>query len=84
MPRKQMPQIPKADAISRYRTGQPMASLARTYGVSAGWLTKRFREWGEPIRGHAEAQHARRGMSIAEWRALNERRESNANCPIGG
>ena len=84
MPRKRMPEIPMTDAISRYRTGQPMASLARTYGVSAGWLTKRFREWGEPLRGHAEAQRARRGMTVAAWRALNERRESDANCLIDG
>ncbi|MEO3751215.1 hypothetical protein [Streptomyces sp. B6B3] len=76
-----MPEIPKATAIVRYRSGQPMASLARKYGVSAGWLTQRFREWGEPIRGHAEAQRARRGMTLAAWRALNERRESDANSP---
>ncbi|MEO3754488.1 hypothetical protein [Streptomyces sp. B6B3] len=68
MPRKPMPEIPREDAVARYRDKQPMASLARRYGVSAGWLTERFREWGEPIRGHAEAHRERRGLSPTEWR----------------
>ena len=68
MPRKQMPQLPRDEAVRLYRSGQPMLSLARRYGVSPSWLTARFREWGEPVRGHAEAQRARRGVPLAEWR----------------
>ncbi len=69
MPHKRMPEIPRGEAISRYREGQPMASLARRYGVSAPWLRKRFEEWGEPVRGHAEAHRAHRGMTPSQWRA---------------
>ncbi|MEO3750088.1 hypothetical protein [Streptomyces sp. B6B3] len=72
MPRKRMPEIPRDEALARYRDGQPMASLARRYGVSAGWLTARFREWDEPLRGRAEAQRARRGMTPTEWRLRYE------------
>ncbi len=75
MPRQRMPDIPEEEARSRYRSGQPMTSLARLYGVSATWLTHRFREWGEPLRGHAEAQGARKGITLTDWRALNEERE---------
>ncbi len=39
MPRKQMPEIPKTEAIALYQEGRPMASLARRYGVSAEWLS---------------------------------------------
>ncbi|MEO3755008.1 hypothetical protein [Streptomyces sp. B6B3] len=68
MPRKQMPAIARDEAVALYRGGRSMSSLARKYGVSAGRLTRRFREWGEPVRDHAAAQRARRGMTLAEWR----------------
>ncbi|MEO3751937.1 hypothetical protein [Streptomyces sp. B6B3] len=68
MPRKQMPDVPRDQALALYRDGRPMTALARRYGVSAMWLAARFREWGEPVRGHAEAHRARRGMTRAEWR----------------
>lgn len=72
MPRKPMPTIPREEALRLYRDGRSMASLARRYGVSAGWLTARFREWGEPLRGRAAAQQFRRGMTHEEWRALTD------------
>ncbi|MEO3755540.1 hypothetical protein [Streptomyces sp. B6B3] len=68
MPRKTMPTVPRDEAVALYREGRSMAALARRYGVSAGWLAARFREWGEPVRGRRAAQRTRRGMSLAEWR----------------
>jgi hypothetical protein len=72
MPQKRMPEIPKDDAITRYRRGQSMASLARMYGVSSMWLADRFREWGEPVRDRTQAGAARRGMTIEQWRERTE------------
>ncbi|MEO3749212.1 hypothetical protein [Streptomyces sp. B6B3] len=68
MPRKRMPDIPRDEAVRLYRTGRSMASLARRYGVSAMWLAARFREWNEPVRGHAEAQRARRHTPLTARR----------------
>ncbi len=50
VPRKQMPGIPREQAVALYRSGRPMAALAHRYDVSAEWLAARFREWGEPVR----------------------------------
>ncbi len=63
-----MPDIPREQAIALYRDGQSMAALGRRYGVSAGWLAERFREWGEPVRGRRAAQRVRMGQTLAEWR----------------
>ncbi|MEO3756565.1 hypothetical protein [Streptomyces sp. B6B3] len=43
VPRTSMPDIPRDEALRRYREGRSMASLARRYGVSANWLAARFR-----------------------------------------
>ncbi len=64
----EMPEIPRDEAIKLYRSGQSMAALARRYGVSSGWLAGQFREWNEPVRGHAAAQRARKGVPLATYR----------------
>ncbi len=63
-----MPEIPREQAVRLYRSGQSMAALARRYGVSAGWLAGRFREWGEPVRDLRAAQRVRMGQTLAAYR----------------
>jgi len=46
--------------IQRYRTGVPLCGLAEEYGVTAGWLGRRFDEWGEQRRGLVDALLYRR------------------------
>ena len=59
MPRRTMPEIPRDEAIRLYASGWPVTALARRYGVSATYLTARFRRWRVPLRGRAEAARLR-------------------------
>ncbi|HEY8985883.1 MAG TPA: hypothetical protein VIU15_40705 [Streptomyces sp.] len=56
--------------IRRYRTGVPLSGLAEEYGVTAGWLGRRFDEWGEQRRGLVDALLYRRaGARVFKGRA---------------
>ena len=56
--------------IQRYRTGVPLSGLAEEYGVTAGWLGRRFDEWGEQRRGLVDALFYRRaGARVFKGRA---------------
>jgi len=56
--------------VQRYRTGVPLCGLAEEYGVTAGWLGRRFDEWGEQRRGLVEALLYRRaGTRVFKGRA---------------
>ncbi|HEY8979906.1 MAG TPA: hypothetical protein VIU15_10035 [Streptomyces sp.] len=56
--------------IRRYRTGAPLSGLAEEYGVTAGWLGRRFDEWGEQRRNLVEALLYRRaGARVFKGRA---------------
>ncbi|HEY8982828.1 MAG TPA: hypothetical protein VIU15_25000 [Streptomyces sp.] len=46
--------------IRRYRKGAPLSGLAKEYGVTPGWLGRRFDEWGEQRRGLVDALLYRR------------------------
>ncbi|HEY8980886.1 MAG TPA: hypothetical protein VIU15_15025 [Streptomyces sp.] len=62
--------------VQRYRTGVPLCGLAEEYGVTAGWLARRFDEWGEQRRGLVDALLYRRaGARVFKGRA---RRRSSA------
>ena len=62
--------------IHRYRKGAPLSGLAEEYGVTAGWLGRRFDEWGEQRRGLVDALFYRRsGARVFKGRA---RRRSSA------
>ena len=62
--------------IQRYRTGVPLCGLAEEYGVTAGWLARRFDEWGEQRRNLVDALFYRRaGARVFKGRA---RRRSSA------
>jgi len=62
--------------VRRYRTGVPLSGLAEEYGVTAGWLGRRFDEWGEQRRGLVAALLYRRaGARVFRGRA---RRRSSA------
>ncbi|MGK5533564.1 hypothetical protein [Streptomyces sp. URMC 129] len=50
--------IPKEAAISRYREGESLASLARSFHVSQATLRRRFAEWKIDTRGAPEAAQA--------------------------
>jgi len=61
--------------IRRYRLGAPLSGLAEEYGVTAGWLGRRFDEWGEQRRGLVAALLYRRaGARVFKGRA--QRRSS--------
>ncbi|HEY8985209.1 MAG TPA: hypothetical protein VIU15_37235 [Streptomyces sp.] len=56
--------------VQRYRTGVPLCGLAEEYGVTAGWLGRRFDEWGEQRRGLVAALLYRRaGARVFKGRA---------------
>jgi len=56
--------------IRRYRTGVPLSGLAEEYGVTPGWLGRRFDEWGEQRRGLVAALLYRRaGARVFKGRA---------------
>ncbi|WP_338684775.1 hypothetical protein QD712_30105 [Streptomyces acidiscabies] len=56
--------------VRRYREGVPLSRLAEEYGVSAGWLGRRFDEWGEERRGLVDALLYRRaGARVFRGRA---------------
>ncbi|MHC5903383.1 hypothetical protein ACVNF4_05640 [Streptomyces sp. S6] len=61
--------------IRRYRLGAPLSGLAEEYGVTAGWLGRRFDEWGEQRRNLVDALLYRRaGARVFRGRA--QRRSS--------
>ncbi|MFB7741902.1 hypothetical protein [Streptomyces sp. NPDC056132] len=45
--------------VSRYRAGESMQALASAFGVSSGWLAKRFDTWKEPRRNRKAARMLR-------------------------
>ncbi|HEY8981264.1 MAG TPA: hypothetical protein VIU15_16950 [Streptomyces sp.] len=54
----------------RYRTGVSLSGLAEEYGVTAGWLGRRFDEWGEQRRNLVDALLYRRaGARVFKGRA---------------
>ncbi|HEY8982604.1 MAG TPA: hypothetical protein VIU15_23830 [Streptomyces sp.] len=56
--------------IRRYRLGAPLSGLAEEYGVTAGWLGRRFDEWGEQRRNLVDALFYRRaGARVFKGRA---------------
>jgi len=56
--------------VQRYRTGAPLSGLAEEYGVTAGWLGRRFDEWGEERRDLVAALLYRRaGARVFKGRA---------------
>ena len=56
--------------VQRYRTGVPLCGLAEEYGVTAGWLGRRFDEWGEQRRNLVDALLYRRaGARVFKGRA---------------
>jgi len=56
--------------VQRYRTGVPLSGLAEEYGVTPGWLGRRFDEWGEQRRGLVAALLYRRaGTRVFKGRA---------------
>ncbi|WP_326598347.1 hypothetical protein [Streptomyces sp. NBC_01803] len=57
---RRMPELPKDELIRLYRAGRSLNSLARDHGVSAPYLTKRFKEWNVPLRDRAQAAKLRR------------------------
>ena len=62
--------------IRRYRAGVPLSGLAEEYGVTPGWLGRRFDEWGEQRRNLVDALLYRRaGARVFKGRA---RRRSSA------
>ncbi|MHC5905856.1 hypothetical protein ACVNF4_18435 [Streptomyces sp. S6] len=62
--------------IRRYRLGTSLSGLAEEYGVTAGWLGRRFDEWGEQRRNLVDALLYRRaGARVFRGRA---RRRSSA------
>ncbi len=69
--------------VRRYREGAPLSRLAEEYGVSSGWLGRRFDEWGEDRRGLVDALLYRRaGARVfrgrAKRRSSEEVREARA------
>ncbi|HEY8978535.1 MAG TPA: hypothetical protein VIU15_03000 [Streptomyces sp.] len=66
--------------IRRYRTGVPLSGLAEEYGVTPGWLGRRFDEWGEQRRGLVAALLYRRaGARVFKGRA---RRRSSTEVQL--
>jgi len=61
--------------IRRYRTGAPLSGLAEEYGVTAGWLGRRFDEWGVQRRNLVDALLYRRA-SAQVFRGRAQRRSS--------
>ncbi|MET8982602.1 hypothetical protein ABZX85_44195 [Streptomyces sp. NPDC004539] len=56
--------------VRRYREGVALSRLAEEYGVTAGWLGRRFDEWGEVRRGLVAALLYRRaGARVFRGRA---------------
>ncbi|MHC5904391.1 hypothetical protein ACVNF4_10870 [Streptomyces sp. S6] len=56
--------------IRRYRLGTPLSGLADEYGVTSGWLGRRFDEWGEQRRNLVDALRYRRaGARVFRGRA---------------
>ncbi|HEY8980158.1 MAG TPA: hypothetical protein VIU15_11310 [Streptomyces sp.] len=56
--------------IRRYRTGVPLSGLAEEYGVTPGWLGRRFDDWGEQRRNLVDALLYRRaGARVFKGRA---------------
>ena len=53
----------RESVIQRYRAGAPLSGLAEEYGVTAGWLGRRFDEWGEQRRNLVDALMYRRSTS---------------------
>ncbi|MFM9445119.1 hypothetical protein [Streptomyces acidiscabies] len=69
--------------VRRYREGIPLSRLAEEYGVGAGWLARRFDEWGEARRGLVDALRYRRACARvfrgrAQRRTSEEVREARA------
>lgn len=65
----------KEGVVAAYRDGESLNSLCRRWQVSSTWLTQRFREWGVPVRGQAEA--------FAVLRARRRRGADSAVCGRG-
>lgn len=50
--------------IERYRAGESVPRIAADYGVTQGWLTERFNDWGVPRRQNQAAHATRAGGRI--------------------
>ncbi|QNP71503.1 hypothetical protein IAG44_20095 [Streptomyces roseirectus] len=69
--------------LRRYRDGVPLSRVAEEFGVTAGWLGRRFDEWGETRRGLIAALMYRRSPARvfrgrADRRTTAEVREARA------
>ena len=52
-------EIPKDAAVTRYKEGESLNSLAQSLGVGKARLRTQLEQWGVPIRGRAEASKLR-------------------------
>lgn len=61
MPAKRIdvPEATKKMMIRQYRKGASLNALRREFGVSEETVRRRLKEWGVPLRTHAEATRAR-------------------------